>query len=210
MELVLKEHEKRRLVIFAENVMKSGHWGNAALEIPEERILLDAIQKPGDAMEISVAQAEMIFRWFLSSTDHGAILLPDDVSIIEKLVVALYRDYENKKLLYLQELNRMTTIMNEASGILSRGDLDRSLDHIARIKQIEQDSLYLELKRRIGLTDDDEEKPGGMGNDAAGDSVVKDAAKSDSGSRGSSVGEGIDARELLRKSDELAKKLKKK
>lgn len=81
--------EKTRLLTYCEGVHDSGHWGDGAVELPDEKILADRIRSADAVLELSLRDVDILVIHIEDSTDHGFMLLPEDQSLLLKLVEAL-------------------------------------------------------------------------------------------------------------------------
>jgi len=81
--------EKKRLQGIAEAVLNPGHWGNAAVEIPEEQLLLKKIQNADNGIELSLRELELLLSWMNTITGYGTFLLSEDVILLNRVHQAL-------------------------------------------------------------------------------------------------------------------------
>jgi hypothetical protein len=81
--------EKSRLIAYCESVNDSGHWGDGAVELPDEKILADRIRSADAVLELSLRDADILIIHIEEATDHGFVLLPEDQSLLLKLVEVL-------------------------------------------------------------------------------------------------------------------------
>ena len=81
--------EKSRLLTYCEGVHDSGHWGDGAVELPDEKIFADRVAAAGPSLALTLRDMEILHIHIEDSTDHGSVLLPEDLSIIGKIIPAL-------------------------------------------------------------------------------------------------------------------------
>lgn len=78
--------EKARLLVYCESVNDSGHWGDGAVELPDEKILEDKIRSADTSLDLTLRDMEILTIHIENDTDHGYMLLPEDQSLIAKLL----------------------------------------------------------------------------------------------------------------------------
>jgi hypothetical protein len=81
--------EKARLLFYSERVRESGHWGDGAVEMPDEKILEDRISRAEGTLDLTPRDLDVLTTLIDDATDHGLLLLPEDLSILAKLVEGL-------------------------------------------------------------------------------------------------------------------------
>lgn len=229
--ITINESEKKRLLYYAENELRSGHWGSSDIEIPQEKVLHDKINKAVSEIELSLPDTKLLFQWFLNATDHGLILLSDDISIIHKIIYKLYNYYEIKKNQYIIELDSITDIIKSSINILPNHKFSLPVEYLKELERIENNKILKELHDNIygkSSTDINEtnivksEEPGVVRLKPSTEkqnylsnfinklipqpNKIDDPAKSDNHNRSN---ETLDAKELLNKSKALSRKLKK-
>ncbi len=229
--LIITESEKKRLVFYAENEMQSGHWGSSDIEIPQEKILFSKIDQAVSEIELSLQEAKLLFQWFLNATDHGLILLSDDISIIHKILYKLYNYYEVKKKQYISELDSISEIIKSSINILPSHKLSLPIEYLKELDKIENNRILKELHdniykdstidiKEININNFDEpvkieSKPRSLKkNYLSGfmNRLKPDSKKINSDNKSNnnnSINNTLDARVLLNKSKALSKKLKK-
>ena len=99
----INQSEKSRLLSFYEDMKNKGHWGSSAIEIPEEKGLFDVIKKSDDKLKLSIRQLELLCDWIFDASGEGALLLPDDISVVKKIQKVL-NDYYSKHNVELKRL----------------------------------------------------------------------------------------------------------
>lgn len=147
--VTINESEKKRLIFYAENELHSGHWGSSGIEIPQEIKLYDKISKADSQIELSLPDVKLLFQWFLNATDHGLILLSDDISIIHKIIYKLYNYYEIKKKQYIIELDSITDIIESSINILPDHTFTLPIEHFEELEKIENSNIFKELHDKI-------------------------------------------------------------
>jgi len=147
--ITINESEKKRLIFYAENELQSGHWGSSGIEIPQEKILNDKISKAVSEIELSLPDVKLLFQWFLNATDHGLILLSDDISIIHKIIYKLYNHHEIKKKQYIIELDTITDIIESSINILPNHKITLPIEHLKELDKIENNKILKELHDNI-------------------------------------------------------------
>jgi len=81
--------EKGRLLAYCESVNDSGHWGDGAVELPDEKILEEKIRAADGVVELSIRDLDILVIHIEDATDHGFVLIPEDQTLLLKLVEAL-------------------------------------------------------------------------------------------------------------------------
>ncbi len=106
--------EKARLLNYCEGVHDSGHWGDGAVELPDEKILAEKIQAAGDSLDLTLRDVEILKIHIEDSTDHGFVLLPEDQSILLKLVEALEHGLRTQ----LAVVDHFEEVLQSVTGIV--------------------------------------------------------------------------------------------
>ncbi len=101
LKLTINQFEKKRLLFYADQTLsESLHWGNGAVIILEEQILLNAIKESKGKLTLNSFQLELLLNWLFDATGEGHFLLGEDISIINKIIGGLteyHRSLKNRK-----------------------------------------------------------------------------------------------------------------
>jgi hypothetical protein len=103
--------EKYRLISFYDDMQNEGHWGNSAIEIPEEKELFNLINKSEGEITLTINQVELLGDWIFNATGEGVLLLPDDITLIKKIHKVLNEHYSELYNKYSAELSLLENII---------------------------------------------------------------------------------------------------
>ncbi len=147
--ITVTEQEKKQLIFFAEKALQGGHWGSGELEIPEERQVYEIILRSSGTVELTMRQVELFLNWFFEATQHGTYLLPEDMSILEKIVYKLYGHYNERKQACLRELDKIAEIIVKSADLFPGKKFDLPLDRLKKLEEIERNEAFEQLKKSI-------------------------------------------------------------
>lgn len=157
--LKIAKSELTRLLYNAEKNINSGHWGNSILEIPDEQIILNKLKIADESIELSMREIEIVINWFNVVTDHGLLMILEDMSIIQQITYKLFKHYEDKLLEYNNELSRISKILSLITNIMP--DIDKKMN-ISRLKELdknENEKIINKLRESIyGSTSSEKNK----------------------------------------------------
>ncbi|MBN1532606.1 MAG: hypothetical protein JXA20_08090 [Spirochaetes bacterium] len=147
--ITITETERKRLILLAEDVIKSGHWGNAVVEIPEESRLFEVFQRSAGTIEMSVSQVALLMNWLMEGTGYGMILLGEDVSILQKIAYKLYRFYNYRKEACIRELENVSELIKKSENLLPGKGFNLPLEHLRELEDVERNEAYRRLRQSI-------------------------------------------------------------